>query len=158
MPTEVPDSMSAIPESCFSCSRRQFVSGSFMLAVSGLLLDACGDGVIGASNGAILGSVDFTVTLSQYPALAPVGGIVRITGTPSPVAVAHTDSGTYQAYSLICPHQGTTVRINGGGFLCPNHGAAFDVNGSWMQSRQRTSALTRVPLLYDATAGTLKLG
>jgi len=150
--------MPALPESCFSCSRRQFVSGSLLLAVSGLLLDACGDGVIGASNSAILGAVNFTIALSQYPALAAVGSIARITGTSSPVAVAHTATDTYQAYSLLCPHQGTTVRINGTGFLCPNHGAAFDVNGAWVQSRQRTSALTRVPVLYDATAGTLKLG
>ncbi len=158
MSKEATGSVSAKEDNCFSCSRRQFVSGSLLLAVSSVLLDACGDGVIGASNGAIPGAVDSTITLSQYPSLAAVGGIARITGTSSPVAVAHTASGTYQAYSLVCPHEGTTVNINGAGFLCPNHGAAFDVNGAWVQSRQRTTALAKIPVTYDATAGTLKLG
>ena len=143
---------------CISCSRRQFVSGSLMLAVSGLLLDACGDGVIGGSNTQLLGAVDFTVTLSAYPALANVGGIARINGTSSPVAVAHTATATYEAFSLICPHEGTTVNINGTGFLCPNHGARFDGSGNWVQSQQRTTNLKRIAVVYDATAGTLKLG
>lgn len=145
-------------EGCTGCSRRQFVSGSLLMAIGAVLTDACGDGQIGASNTAILGSVDFIITLSQYPALANVGGIVRINGTSSPVAVARVATDTYQAYSMRCPHQGTTVNIRNGAFLCPNHGAAFDVNGNWVSSKQRTSSLTRVPVLYDATAGTLKLG
>ena len=155
---QFPETATAVPETCISCSRRQFLSGSLLLAISGVLLDACGDGVIGASNSQILGAVDFTIQLSAYPALANVGGIARISGTNSPVAIAHTAADTFVALSLICPHQGTTVNINGSGFLCPNHGARFDGGGSWVQSQQRTSSLTRIPLLYDATAGTLKLG
>lgn len=147
-----------VSDGCVSCNRRQFVSGSLLLAVSSLLLDACGDGVIGASNSQILGAVDFTISLSAYPALANVGGVARISGTNSPVAVTHTATATYEAFSLICPHQGTTVNINGTGFLCPNHGARFDGSGNWVQSQQRTSNLTRIPVTYDATAGTLKLG
>lgn len=158
MSSEIQALTSSAGESCASCSRRQFVSGSLLLAVSSLLVDACVDGVIGASNSQILGTVDFTISLSAYPALANVGGVARISGTKSPVAVAHVAASTYQAYSLICPHQGTTVNINDTGFVCPNHGARFDNNGNWVQSQQRTSNLTRVPVTYDATAGTLKLG
>ncbi|MEO8000222.1 MAG: Rieske (2Fe-2S) protein [Gemmatimonadaceae bacterium] len=158
MSADFPAASSPTPLACVSCNRRQFVSSSILLAVSGLLIDACGDGVIGASNSQILGAVDFTVTLAAYPALANVGGIARITGTHSPVAVARTGASTFLGLSLICPHQGTTVNINGSGFVCPNHGARFDNTGAWVQSQQRTSSLTRVPVTYDATAGTLKLG
>ena len=141
-----------------ACSRRQFLSGSVIAAVSAVLLDGCGNGVIGTSNNAILGTVDFTVQLSAYPALANVGGIARINGTSTPVAVVRTATDAFLAFSLICPHEGTTVGINGSGFLCPNHGARFDSNGNWVQSQQRTTNLTRVATTYNATAGTLKLG
>lgn len=54
--------------------RRAFLGNSTLFAVSALLATACGDGQLGATI-AGPGTVGLTVKLSDYPALASVGGI-----------------------------------------------------------------------------------
>ncbi|MEP6762912.1 MAG: Rieske 2Fe-2S domain-containing protein [Gemmatimonadaceae bacterium] len=143
---------------CESCSRRRFVSESVMAAVASLLFVACGDGVIGAGGGSgITGPLNITVTLSDYSALGTVGGIAKLTGTSTPIAIVRSADATYLAFSMVCPHQGTTININGSGFLCPNHGAQFNAGGTWAGG-QPTNNLVRISTTLDATAGTLTLG
>jgi len=144
--------------------RRDFVTRSLLTAVASFLatnsLIACGNGIIGADGltaPPTLGN-GTTITLSNYPALANVGGIAsigQVGGTP--IAVARTATNTFVALSMICTHQGTTLDIVSGGFHCPNHGATFATDGHWTGGQQTTN-LVSYPVTYDSTAGTLQIG
>ena len=123
-----------------------------MMAAAALLA-GCGGDATGPTGPA--GPVE--VRLADYPALGPVGGIVRVSASGRPVAVVHASQDVYQAFSMRCPHQGTTVEITGGAFVCPNHGARFSATGEWTGG-QRTSSLAHLAVTYDATAGTLTIG
>jgi Rieske Fe-S protein len=75
----------------------------------------------------------------------------------SPVAVVRESSTTFAAFSLICPHQGSTIQPETSRFYCPGHGATFDLNGQWIGG-QRTSNMHSYPAVYDATAGSVTVG
>ncbi len=152
-------------DGCASTSRREFIARATLASVVALLA-ACGDGQIGAGlptdvnpgGGTTTTSGKLVVALAKFAALANVGGVARVDGnTRTPVAVARTGTSTFVALSMICPHQGTTVNIVGGGFLCPNHGARFTSAGVWTGGL-RTSSLRSYAVVYDATAGTLTIG
>jgi len=135
--------------------RRAFLGNSALLAVGTLLASACGDGSTGSSvTGANLGTT--TVKIADYTALATVGGIAKLNGTTTPVAVVRTATATYRAFSLVCPHEGTVVVANNGAFVCPNHQARFSNVGIW-QGGQQTSNLREYAVVFDATAGTLTI-
>ena len=136
---------------CDHClSRRSFVAGGTLLAVSALLT-ACG----GADSSAPT-NVNVTTKVSDYAALASVGGLARLTGTSTPIAVVRTATSTFRAFSLICPHEAGSVGINGTGFLCSKHGATFNSSGTWTGG-ERTTSLHEFAVAYDATAGTLTI-
>jgi Rieske Fe-S protein len=150
-------------QACASCAvrenavtRREFVSIATMSAVA-LALAACGQGE--DSTGVVsTGTGTFTVKPGDYPALAVVGGAVKVRNSP-PVAIAKTSAGLV-AFSLSCPHQGTTVVIdNDYTMFCPNHGAMFTAAGVWTGG-QRTSSLVRLPVSLDGqgTTATVTLG
>jgi Rieske Fe-S protein len=88
--------------------------------------------------------------------LANVGGIARVDSGGSPVAAVRTGASTFAAFSLICPHFGCTVGINGSAFLCPCHGARFGSSGAWTGG-QRTSNLSSLGASYDATTDVLTI-
>jgi Rieske Fe-S protein len=91
------------------------------------------------------------VTLASWPALANVGGVAGSVGSVNggPVAVARTGPSSFLAFSMRCPHAGTTVNVvNNSSFRCPNHGALFDGTGVWQPSPQRTSDLQRLTVSY----------
>jgi Rieske Fe-S protein len=139
-------------------SRRAFLGGT--LAAVAALLAACGDQQFGAGGNPPApqdGASGTTVRIADYPALAPVGGIARVDTSAGAVAVVHASQGSYAAFSMRCPHQGTRVNIVGSGFVCPNHQARFNAAGQWTGG-QRTSGLAAVPLTYTAADGTLTLG
>ncbi len=135
--------------------RRAFLGNSTMLAVGALLASACGDGQIGAN---VTGpdTVGLTVKLSDYAALTTVGGIVKLNGTTTPIAVVRATTVQYRAFSLVCPHEGTTVGVAGSGFLCPNHGAEFTGTGTW-KGGQPTSNMREFSVTADLAAGTLSI-
>lgn len=139
--------------SCNSCSRREFVAAGTFAAV-GAFLAACGGGEGGSITSP--GNANLTVTLANFPALATVGGIARVTTSGTPVAVVRTDASTYRAFSMVCPHQGTTVSIQGSGFRCPNHGATFNGNGAWTGG-ERTSGLFEFKVTSNTSAGTITI-
>lgn len=133
--------------------RRGFLTKSMLVAAAAALA-ACGAGVdsITAPN-----NVGATVKLSDYPALANVGGVVLTSINGSPLAIVRTGQSTFIALSRICPHEGSTINTNGSsGFICPRHGARFDSNGTWTGG-QRTSSMRSYSVTYDATAGTLAI-
>ncbi len=137
---------------CSNChSRRDFVAGSTLMAVSALLA-GCGSGsdTTGPKN------VSLSVSVADYAALASVGGMARLSGTSTPIAVVRTATSSFRAFSLVCPHESSTVGINGSGFLCPNHGATFNSSGTWTGG-QKTTNLFEFSVNYNATAGTLTI-
>jgi Rieske Fe-S protein len=150
----------AVVTGCAHCaqqggtSRREFLATSAASAVAALLATACG-GASGTT-GVDTGPVSLSVQVSGYPGLANVGGIARVDNGGTPVAAVRTGASTFAAFSLICPHFGCTVGINGSSFLCPCHGAQFASSGTWIGG-QRTTNLTSLTTSYNATTGVLTI-
>ena len=142
--------------SCSSCDgmdRRRFLSAATLAAVT-LALAACsGSDVTGPGTGGQPASIK----VGDYPALSAVDGIATLRLNGTPVAVVRTAQATYLALSLVCPHQGATVGVNGSGFLCPRHGARFSGTGAWVGG-QPSSSLRSYQTSYDAATGTLTVG
>jgi len=135
--------------------RRTFLAQSAILAAAAALA-ACGAGGSGDITGPTLTGTS-TIKISDYPALANVGGVALVNISGSPLAIVRTDTSTFVALSRQCPHQGSIVNPTSNGFLCPNHGAQFSKTGQWLGG-QRTSSLRSYPATYDATAGTVTVG
>lgn len=138
--------------------RRAFISQGTLAIVAAVLAEGCGTGVWDALAPSTfdLGAA-MTVKAANFPALASIGGVARVDGgTGTPIAVVRTASATFAAFSLICPHQGTTVNLTATGFQCPNHGAQFDKSGSWIGG-QVTGNLVSYPVTFDAATGILTI-
>jgi nitrite reductase/ring-hydroxylating ferredoxin subunit len=136
-------------------NRRDFIATSAASAVAALLITACG-GASDSTGVVDTGPVSLSVHVSAYAALANVGGMARVDSGGTPVAAVRTGTSTFAAFSLICPHFGCTVGINGSSFLCPCHGARFASSGAWTGG-QRTSNLTSLTTSYDATTDVLTI-
>ncbi len=133
-------------------SRREWLSYAGA-AVAALALAACG----GADTTSPTTITQSSLTLSDYPALANVGGIATVTMSGLPLAIVRSGAASFLAFSRICPHQGSTINVVNSGFVCPNHGATFNASGMWIGG-QPTSNLTAYPVTYNATAGTITIG
>jgi Rieske Fe-S protein len=137
-----------------SIDRRKFLSlGAYAAAAAALAACAAG----GATNSTSPGSLGATVKISDYTALASVGGVAVTTLNGTPVAIVRTGTSTFITLSRICPHQGSTINQISTGFRCPNHLAQFDTVGNWVGG-QRTSNMFSYSTSYDPTAGTLTIG
>ena len=134
-------------------NRREFLATSSALAITAVLA-ACGDGIGGSATGP--SNVNATVTLANYAALGTVGGIAVISGAGTPIAVVRASATQYRAFSLVCPHAGTTVSISGAGFRCSNHGATFNGSGAWTGG-ERTTGLFEFTVASNTTAGTITI-
>lgn len=134
--------------------RRKFLTmGAYAAAAAALAACAAGGGTDATSPG----SVGATVKISDYAALASVGGVAVTTLNGTPIAIVRTGTSTFITLSRICPHQGSTINQISTGFRCPNHLAQFDTVGNWVGG-QRTSNMRSYTTSYDATAGTLTIG
>jgi Rieske Fe-S protein len=134
--------------------RRTFLAQSALLA-AGALLAACAADAVSAP-GTTINSTS-GIQLSDYPALASVGGIALVTFNGSPLAIVRTGDASFVTLSRVCPHQGNTVNPNGSGFLCPGHGARFNATGQWVGG-QSTTNLRSYSTSYNAAAGTITIG
>ena len=133
--------------------RRTFLAQSALLAAAAALA-ACA----GAESATAPTTVSATTfTLTDYPALATVGGVATVSISGSPFALVRTSASSVVALSRVCPHQGNIVNTVSGGFLCPGHGARFDASGRWIGG-ERTSSLRSYPAVLDSTAGTVTVG
>jgi len=134
--------------------RRKFISlGAYAAAAAALAACAAG----GVTSSTSPGSVGATVKVSDYAALANVGGVAVTTLNGTPIAIVRTGTSTFITLSRICPHQGSTINQISTGFRCPNHLAQFDTLGNWVGG-QRTSNMRSYATSYDAAAGTLTIG
>ena len=132
--------------------RRTFLAQSALLA-AGALLAACGSEIATAPTTIS----PTTLRVSDYAALATVGGIALVTIAGSPFAVVRTSATSFVVLSRVCPHQGNIVNQDGNAFLCPGHGARFSANGTWIGG-ERTSNLRGYATAYDAASGTITVG
>jgi nitrite reductase/ring-hydroxylating ferredoxin subunit len=134
--------------------RRKFLSmGAYAAAAAALAACAAGGGTDATSPG----TLGATVKVSDYSALASVGGVAITMLNGTPIAIVRTGTTTFITLSRICPHQGSTINQISTGFRCPNHLAQFDTTGNWVGG-QRTSNMRSYPTSYDAAAGTLTIG
>lgn len=86
---------------------------------------------------------DFTIDLTNptYASLNTAGGYIVKDG----VVVAHTQSGTYAAVTVVCSHQGNPyVRFDGNSntFFCPVHGARYSTTGKGLNANGRNGLKT----------------
>ena len=118
-----------------------------------LVAGACGIFALGtsalpaAANSAVrkLPNGKLEVRIKGVPELAVIGGSVRVGMIKSgSVAVTTIGKNKFAAFSLVCPHAGTTVRRDAQGWVCPNHGAQFESNGNLVLG-PATTALKKVP-------------
>ena len=133
--------------------RRTFLVQTGILAAIAALNACMGSG----DSGTTAPSVSSTINVSNYPALANVGGVAVITLGNAPLAIVRTGTSSFLALSRVCPHQGGIVELSGSDFVCPVHGATFNLSGQWIGG-QRTSSLHSYTTTYDATTGTLTIG
>lgn len=138
-------------EFCGAClSRRTFLAQAAVAGVA-VFLAGC---AAGSSTGP---SGPLSVTVANFPALGSIGGIARVDGNSStPIAAVRVGTSQYAAFSLVCPHQGATVGINGSGFRCPQHGAQFAADGTWTGG-QPTSNLHALSAQFDSATGILTI-
>ena len=134
--------------------RRTFLAQSALLA-AGALLAACAAGDATDPGTTLNSTTDIKV--SDFPALASVGGIALVNFSGNPFAIVRTGDASFVTLSRVCPHQGSIINPNGSGFLCPGHGARFSATGQW-QGGERTSNMRSYQTTYDAAAGTLAIG
>ena len=134
--------------------RRTFLAQSALLA-AGALLAACAAGDATDPGTTLNSTTDIKV--SDFPALASVGGIALVSISGNPMAIVRTGDASFVTLSRVCPHQGSIINPNGSGFLCPGHGARFSATGQW-QGGERTSNMRSYSTTYDAAAGTITIG
>lgn len=134
--------------------RRAFLVQSGILAAMAAL-SACG-GLGGADVTQPNVPANTTINISDYPALASVGGVALLNVGSSPIAIVRTSTTSFLALSRVCPHQGGLITVSGNDFVCTRHGATFNLNGTWIGG-QRTSSMYQYTTSYDAASGTLTL-
>lgn len=116
-------------KSCPCCSRRDALRLGAMGAASLVLAPA-----LGGCGGSDLSELerDIVISLSDYPALAEVGGAARISdpGFPYDIWVIREQQDDYRALSSECNHAQCEVDKKGDAFVCPCHGSTFALDGN----------------------------
>jgi Rieske Fe-S protein len=144
----------AIDGAPIGIARREFVA-SAAATLAAFALAACGGAADFLTSPVTVAST--SIKVSDFPALASVGGIATTSVSGIPLAIVRTGASGFSAFSRICPHQGTTIDVQSNGFQCPRHGATFNLSGQWIGG-QRTSNLVSYPVTYDAASATLTIG
>ena len=147
-----PNAIVAVPLFGAGVDRRTFLTRAMMSAAL-LALAACGasDGVTAPFSG------NASLNVSDYPALASVGGIALVTLNGSPLAIVRDSTTSVLALSRVCPHQGGSITTSGSGFLCTRHGARFSLTGQW-QGGERTSNMRSYATTFDPSTGAVTVG
>ena len=140
---------------CDDCiNRRQFLTtaaGAAGLVVVG----GCGDGVV-TGPFAALPSGPVTMVVGNFPALATVGTLVKV--PQQSIAVKRTGTDTFEAYSMVCTHQGclTVIRNSGQQLQCDCHGSRFAADGTVLEGPAE-SPLPKFVTSYDQATDTLTI-
>jgi Rieske Fe-S protein len=143
---------------CEDCiNRRQFLSAA--AGAAGLtVLHGCGDGLV-TGPFATLPAGPVTMVVGDFPGLATPGTLVKF--PQQPIAVKRLDDTTFDAYSMVCTHQGCHTTIVSlvdipQAFTCACHGSRFDENGQVLRG-PASAPLPRFITSYDAATDTLTI-
>lgn len=135
-------------------SRRDFVTTAAN-AAGLVVLSACGDGFVSApQNIVVLPSGPLVIKVADLADLATVGKLVKV---PSRfIAVKRVDANQFEAYSMVCTHQGCTIDIVGQEFHCPCHGSRFRDDGGVLEG-PATKSLGKLTTSYDPATDELTI-
>ncbi|CAB4871039.1 unannotated protein [freshwater metagenome] len=121
-------------------SRREVLCGVALLSLgTAISLDSA----VAATGYKVLASGKVEVDIAANPAIAKVGGVLRIDDVKGKsIAVVRTSTAKtgYKAIDLSCTHQGVPVEQSSAGWMCPAHGSQFTLAG------KKISGLARGPL------------
>lgn len=141
--------------SCRHClNRREFIAigaGGAALAA----LSACGDGsVSGVGSVSAPTASRVVVTVGAFPGLATVGQLVKVGDAH---AAKRTGASSFDAYSMICTHQGCLTSITSNQqFSCPCHGSQFASDGSVLQG-PAVKSLPKLTASYNPATDALTI-
>lgn len=141
---------------CRHCvNRREFLASATGLAALATVA-SCGDGIVSGVSGPVtVPGGPVTVLVADYPALATPGTLVQIAGTT--FAAKRTGATTFDAYSMVCTHQGCVTGITAGAhFDCPCHFSRFDANGAVLRGPAH-KPLARLVTSYDPATDRLTI-
>ena len=154
---------------CENCiNRRKFIARAAEVAGAAgaaALLVACGDGQLAGPPSIERvppggGTKKLVVTVADFPGLATVNQLVRITN--SFIAAKRTGTDTFDAFSMACTHAGCLVDIvSGQTFHCPCHDSRFANDGSVINgpnTGERINPLQKLPTSYDPATDELTIG
>ena len=142
---------------CDDCmNRRRFLSTA--AGAAGLAAIAgCGDGVVTGPFAELPGG-PLSIKVSDHTGLGTVGTLVKIPNQP--IAVKRTGTSTFDAFSMVCTHQGCLTSIVSNGFSCGCHGSRFANDGSVVNGPNTGESITPLPKFitsYDPTTDTLTI-
>jgi Rieske Fe-S protein len=134
---------------CHNCvNRREFLAKS-ALAAAALAVQGCGDGQIGPSEASV--QVGGTIDVADFPGLATIGTLVAVGGSR---AVIRTGTATFDAFSMVCTHEGCETNVQNNRFECPCHGSIFSNVGAVIQG-PATRPLDAIPVTFDSATDKL---
>lgn len=138
-------------------SRRDFITRGTLAVAGAAALAACGDGQFGPET-VVAPAGPYAIKVGSFPELSITGQLVVPTGNRF-VAVKRTGPLTFQAYSIVCTHQGCLTELQGNALACPCHGARFDSSGAVTQPPRggTATALPKIATLYDPQNDTLTI-
>ena len=119
--------------SCDRCvTRREFLGRASAGLALGVVAAGCGDGLVSGvaprRSPNETPSETVTLTVADFPSLATSGVLVQVS---SYFAAKRTGDATFDAFSMVCTHEGCTTAINNGErFECPCHLSRFASDGS----------------------------
>jgi Rieske Fe-S protein len=150
---------------CQNCvNRRDFLAKSALAAAAFIVVEACGDGQIGAPVRTVAPGGDanvptdsnITVKLADFPGLATTGTVVAIGHER---ALVRTGASTFHGLSIICTHEQCDTDVRNNRFECPCHGSIFAADGSVIRGPNVSSPpitpLRTLATTFDAAAGTV---
>ncbi|HEX4682688.1 MAG TPA: ubiquinol-cytochrome c reductase iron-sulfur subunit [Gemmatimonadaceae bacterium] len=135
--------------SCQHClNRREFLARSAMAAALAVA-QGCGDGQIGPSEASV--QLGGSINVADFPGLGSTGTLVDVGGDR---AVIRTGPSSFDAFSMVCTHEGCETSVKNNRFECPCHGSVFANTGAVVVG-PATRPLDHIPVTFDSSTGKL---
>ena len=98
---------------------------------------------------------ELLVKMSDFPALATVGGFVTLDTTAGKIVVARVDDQKFVAVGAVCTHKGGPIEYNATEklFFCPWHKSKFAPDGTVVKGPAKIA----LPHYVEETATVIKL-